>query len=117
MKILLLNMEKAFMYMSPIESTIFYTSKHVNTLPKSVCNKIYHITKNSGTNKCNFFFLFPPWKKKLLKLEVKDLHFSFPFKVCLSPTFHPEEGYLLCLSLIFEDFLRPVKWCRKNKRI
>lgn len=49
MKILLLNMEKAFMYVSPIECTIFYTSKHVNTLPKSVFNKIYHITKNLGT--------------------------------------------------------------------
>lgn len=48
MKILLLNMEKAFMYVSPIECTIFYISKHVNTLPKSVFNKIYPITKNSG---------------------------------------------------------------------
>lgn len=42
MKILLLNMEKAFMYVSPIESTIFYTSKHINTLPKSVFNKTYY---------------------------------------------------------------------------
>lgn len=75
-----------------------------------VCNKISLFTKNSET-KHNF--IPPPWNKELLKLEFKisvssqNMHFShFSSRGRL---------FVVNLFLIFEDFLRSVRWCWKNK--
>lgn len=63
-------------------------------------------------------FLFPPWKKKLLKLEVKISISIFLSKYVFLPLLIQRKA-ICCvyLFLTFEDFLRPVKWSGKNKHI
>lgn len=66
--------------------------------PSQSLIKFIILLRTEEPNKCNFLFV-SSMGEKASQIRSENLHFSFPFKVCLSPTFHPEEGYLLCLSL------------------